>query len=76
MDGFSYRESDIRPMIWNRCDALTASLAAAAILPDVRAGPPRAQPTRRKAMTHFLYMDSEDPTKVAAWYGSVDPAAF
>jgi len=35
-----------------------------------------SQPTVKPAMTHFFYMDSEDPTKVAAWYGSVGPVAF
>jgi hypothetical protein len=33
-------------------------------------------PTVRPAMQHFFYMDQNDPTKVAAWYGSVGPAAF
>ena len=35
-----------------------------------------SQPTVKPATTHFFYMDSEDPTKVAAWYGSVGPVAF
>jgi hypothetical protein len=33
-------------------------------------------PTARPAMQHFFYMDEKDPTKVAAWYGSVGPTAF
>ncbi len=35
-----------------------------------------SQPTVKPAMTHFFYMDRKDPTKVAAWYGSVGPVAF
>jgi hypothetical protein len=35
-----------------------------------------SQPTVKPAKTHFFYMDSKDPTKVAAWYGSVGPVAF
>lgn len=33
-------------------------------------------PSARPAMQHFFYMDDKDPTKVAAWYGSVGPTAF
>jgi hypothetical protein len=35
-----------------------------------------SQQTVKPAMTHFFYMDSKDPAKVAAWYGSVGPVAF
>lgn len=35
-----------------------------------------SQPTVKPAMTHFFYMDKNDSTKVARWYGSVGPAAF
>jgi len=35
-----------------------------------------SQPTVKPATTHFFYMDSKDPTKIAAWYGSVGPVAF
>lgn len=31
-----------------------------------------AKPT----MTHFFYMDKNDPTKVTHWYGAVGPIAF
>ncbi len=34
-----------------------------------------AQKPVRPAMTHFFYMDEEDPSKVAHWYGSVGPGA-
>jgi hypothetical protein len=30
----------------------------------------------RPVMTHFFYMDEENPNKVRAWYGSVGPVAF
>ena len=30
----------------------------------------------RPVMTHFFYMDEENPDKVCAWYGSVGPVAF
>jgi hypothetical protein len=30
----------------------------------------------RPTMTHFLYMDEADPTKVKHWYGAVGPVAF
>jgi hypothetical protein len=33
-------------------------------------------PVARPTMQHFFYMDANDPTKVAAWYGSVGPTAF
>jgi hypothetical protein len=32
--------------------------------------------TLKPAMTHFFYMDKADPSKVAAWYGSVGPVEF
>ena len=35
-----------------------------------------AQKPVRPAMTHFFYMDEEDPSKVAHWYGSVGPVQF
>ena len=35
-----------------------------------------AQRPVRPAMTHFFYMDEEDPSKVAHWYGSVGPVQF
>lgn len=30
----------------------------------------------RPAMTHFFYMDLEEPTRVSHWYGSVGPVSF
>jgi hypothetical protein len=36
----------------------------------------RSQPVVKPVMTHFFYMDEQDPTKVGAWYGSVGPVAF
>ena len=30
----------------------------------------------RPVMTHFFYMDQEDPTKVRSWIGSVGPTQF
>ena len=36
----------------------------------------RSQPVVKPVMTHFFYMDEQDPTKVRAWYGSVGPVAF
>ena len=35
-----------------------------------------SQKTVKPAMTHFFYMDSMDPGKVAHWFGSVGPVAF
>jgi SnoaL-like domain len=34
------------------------------------------QPAVKPAMTHFFYMDKDNSTKVARWYGSVGPTAF
>ena len=33
-------------------------------------------PAVKPTMQHFFYMDDKDPSKVAAWYGSVGPLAF
>ncbi|HEV7442079.1 MAG TPA: nuclear transport factor 2 family protein [Steroidobacteraceae bacterium] len=35
-----------------------------------------SQKTVKPAMTHFFYMDSMDPGKVAHWFGSVGPVVF
>jgi hypothetical protein len=36
----------------------------------------RTQKPVKPAMTHFLYMDEKDPSKVIHWHGSVGPVAF
>jgi len=35
-----------------------------------------SKPVVRPVMTHFLYMDEADHTKVRHWYGSVGPLSF
>jgi hypothetical protein len=32
--------------------------------------------TVKPAMTHFFYMDANDPSKVSRWFGSVGPVEF
>ena len=32
--------------------------------------------TVKPSMTHFFYMDMNDPTKVSRWIGAVGPTAF
>ena len=34
------------------------------------------KPPVQPVMTHFFYMDEQDPTKVRSWIGSVGPIAF
>jgi len=34
------------------------------------------KPVVKPVMTHFFYMDESDPSKVAAWIGSVGPVQF
>lgn len=36
----------------------------------------RSKPVVRPVMTHFFYMDEQDPTKVRRWVGSVGPVGF
>lgn len=35
-----------------------------------------AIPSVRPTMTHFFYMDDQDPTKISRWIGSVGPTGF
>lgn len=35
-----------------------------------------AKETVKPVMTHFFYMDKEEPSKVSRWVGSVGPTAF
>jgi hypothetical protein len=35
-----------------------------------------SKPVVKPVMTHFFYMDDNEPTKVRRWYGSVGPVAF
>ncbi len=34
------------------------------------------KPVVKPVMTHFFYMDDNDPFKVSKWFGSVGPVAF
>jgi hypothetical protein len=36
----------------------------------------KSKPTVKPVMTHFFYMDEQDPAKVRAWFGSVGPIQF
>jgi hypothetical protein len=36
----------------------------------------KSKPVVKPIMTHFFYMDREDPTKVSQWFGSVGPVQF
>ncbi len=36
----------------------------------------RSKPAVRPVMTHFFYMDEQDPAKVRRWVGSVGPVGF
>ena len=36
----------------------------------------QSQPAVNPTMTHFFYMDADDPTKVKHWHGAVGPIAF
>jgi hypothetical protein len=36
----------------------------------------RSKKTVKPVMTHFFYMDKDDPSKVRSWIGSVGPVAF
>ncbi len=35
-----------------------------------------SKPVVKPVMTHFFYMDEQDPSKVGKWVGSVGPVAF
>lgn len=36
----------------------------------------KSKPVVKPVMTHFFYMDHQDPTKVSQWFGSVGPVQF
>jgi hypothetical protein len=36
----------------------------------------KSKPVVRPVMTHFFYMDEQDPSKVRRWIGSVGPTQF
>jgi hypothetical protein len=36
----------------------------------------KSKPAARPVMTHFFYMDEQDPSKVRRWIGSVGPIQF
>jgi hypothetical protein len=36
----------------------------------------KSKPVVKPIMTHFLYMDREDPTKVSQWFGSFGAHSF
>jgi len=36
----------------------------------------KSLPVVRPTMTHFFYMDPNDPTKVSRWLGAVGPTEF
>ncbi|HMH67188.1 MAG TPA: hypothetical protein VK519_04640 [Pinirhizobacter sp.] len=36
----------------------------------------KSPPVVRPTMTHFFYMDQNDPTKVSRWLGAVGPTEF
>jgi len=36
----------------------------------------KSKPVVKPVMTHFFYMDEDDPTKVRAWFGAVGPIQF
>jgi hypothetical protein len=36
----------------------------------------KSKPTVTPVMTHFFYMDENEPTKVRSWFGSVGPIQF
>jgi hypothetical protein len=36
----------------------------------------QSQSALNPTMTHFFYMDADDPTKVKHWHGAVGPIAF
>lgn len=36
----------------------------------------KTKPVVKPVMAHFFYMDKQDPSKVAAWIGSVGPVSF
>ncbi len=35
-----------------------------------------SKPVLKPTMTHFFYMDKNDPSKVSKWYGAVGPVGF
>jgi hypothetical protein len=35
-----------------------------------------SKPVVKPTMTHFFYMDENDPSKVSKWYGAVGPVGF
>ncbi len=35
-----------------------------------------SKPVVKPTMTHFFYMDKNDPSKVSKWYGAVGPVGF
>jgi hypothetical protein len=36
----------------------------------------KSRPVVKPVMTHFFYMDEDDPTKVRSWFGAVGPIQF
>ena len=36
----------------------------------------KTKPVVKPVMTHFFYMDGNDPTKVRNWFGAVGPVQF
>jgi hypothetical protein len=36
----------------------------------------KSKPVVKPVMTHFFYMDEDDPTKVSSWFGAVGPIQF
>jgi len=36
----------------------------------------KTKPVVKPVMTHFFYMDEDDPTKVLRWFGAVGPLQF
>lgn len=36
----------------------------------------KSKPVVKPVMTHFFYIDEDDPTKVRSWFGAVGPVQF